>query len=615
MRQMLGEHWKSQAHSLDRYLLAADAIRRKSPQADQLAAGLDTARLKRWTAALQTKGPGLHHPLYAWLQVADVEHVGTSWAALGRKYSQAHIAHTKADGEQFRDLGDLRHPSEQTWTRSGQGLRRGNSPSGEFTVAHSGDTVIQSILPAGLYTHTSSQKLNGTLRSPVLSTDAKHVSFHVVGEYTSAVRLISNNCQLNYANYRALTSAQPTWVTFSIPSNARELRTFAELVTKFDNPKFPDQLGTLGGDTRNDRIPWSEAATDPRSYFGITRAVLHDTPSAPQPDLAPLAALYAAQFEPASLKDVAEHYAEVVHAAVSAWSLDRATDEDVYWLSWTVAAGLLDHSVKTSPALHALVTEYREIENGSLQRPRLSAGIADFGNGADHPILENGDDKTPGPTVARRYLEVLAGPDQHLPPSGSGRLQLANQIASTRNPLTSRVLVNRVWHHLFGTGIVPTVDDFGRAGQVPSHPKLLDYLAARFADSNPDSPTAWNWSIRRLLREIVLSRTFRLSSHASDTARSIDPQNRLLHHYPARRMEAEAIRDSILSVSGRLQPELYGLSVQPFREKPNTDRRLFAGPLDGHGRRSVYIKNNLMEGPKFLSAFNLPGGKFAQGRR
>ena len=615
IRRRMAEHWKSQAGDLARYLLAADAGNRKSPQAAKLSQGLSTPRLQRWTEALQVEKPGMQHPLYGWLRSADAQNLATAWAELQRKYAEKHAAQSQADDQQFQSLGDFRHGMEPTWTFSGQGLRSGRSRSGAFTVTQSGDNVIQSILPAGLYTHTASQKLNGTLRSPVLTTDAKHVSFQVVGEHTSAVRLISNNCQLNYANYRALTSAQPTWVTFPIPTNARDLYTFAELVTKFDNPKFPDQLGTLGGDSRNDRVPWSEAATDPHSYFGITRAVLHDGPSPPEPDLSPLAGLYGPEFAPASLSDVARRYEELVASAISAWAANQATDADVFWLSWIVTAGLLDHSKTAAPELDALITEYRQIENHGLQRPRLSAGVADFGAGRDHPIFENGDHSTPGPTVPRRYLEVLSRPGQQTPRGGSGRLQLAHQIASPHNPLTARVLVNRVWHHLFGTGIVRTVDDFGRAGELPSHPQLLDYLANRFVASDQMSPTGWNWSVRSLIREIVLSRTFRMSSRADDRARAVDPGNRLLHHFPARRMEAEAIRDSILSVSGRLQTQLYGLSVQPYREQPNTDRRLFAGPLDGDGRRSVYIKINLMEGPRFLSAFNFPGGKIAQGRR
>ncbi len=153
-------------------------------------------------------------------------------------------------------------------------------------------------------------------------------------------------------------------------------------------------------------------------------------------------------------------------------------------------------------------------------------------------------------------------------------------------------MVNRVWHHLFGAGLVRTVDDFGHVGDLPSHPELLDYLAATFVEEG--------WSIKRLVRELVLTRTFCAADRPGPAAAEIDPQNRLLAHYPARRMQAEAIRDAILATSGRLDRTLFGMSIQPYRDKENADRRLFPGPLDGNGRRSVYIKNNLMEAPKFL---------------
>src|SRR6185295_11741450 len=145
-------------------------------------------------------------------------------------------------------------------------------------------TVVKAVLPAGFHTHTLSERLNGTLRSPVLPNGKKYVSFHVLGRRSSAVRLVSNNCQLNYRNYRALTSDEPRWVTFPVPEDADGLRTYAELMTLLDNPKFPDQLSALGGDPANYRLPWEKAAGDLRSYFGVTRAVLHDTSEPPAPD-------------------------------------------------------------------------------------------------------------------------------------------------------------------------------------------------------------------------------------------------------------------------------------------------------------------------------------------
>lgn len=126
----------------------------------------------------------------------------------------------------------------------------------------------------------------------------------------------------------------------------------------------------------------------------------------------------------------------------------------------------------------------------------------------------------------------------------SGRRQLALWLTSRDNPLTARVLVNRVWQHLFGRGLVDTPDDFGFTGSPPSHPLLLDYLAAKF--------TQQGWSVKSLLREIVLSRTYQLSSTPSDNGWELDPDNVLLWRMTPRRLEVEPFRDALLAVSGKL---------------------------------------------------------------
>src|SRR5262249_46003230 len=135
------------------------------------------------------------------------------------------------------------------------------------------------------------------------------------------------------------------------------------------------------------------------------------------------------------------------------------------------------------------------------------------------PVLLRGDCWRPGTAVPRHYLEVLARPDERPVTTGSGRLELAEQIAGRDNPLTARVMVNRVWHHLFGAGLVRTPDDFGHVGDLPSHPELLDYLAARFMDEG--------WSLKRLIRSLVLTEAFRTASKPSPRAQEVDPQNRL----------------------------------------------------------------------------------------
>jgi hypothetical protein len=165
-------------------------------------------------------------------------------------------------------------------------------------------------------------------------------------------------------------------------------------------------------------------------------------------------------------------------------------------------------------------------------------------------IRVRGVEKQRGDSVPRGFLQVALRTAPTLPDKESGRRELADWIASAENPLTARVYVNRVWTWLFGQGLVRTVDNFGTTGEKPSHPELLDYLAAKLV--------AEGWSTKRLIREIVLSRTWQQAVRPPSTA---DPENRLLAHANRRRLDAEQIRDTILAVSGRLDLKLGGQNI------------------------------------------------------
>jgi cytochrome c553 len=245
-----------------------------------------------------------------------------------------------------------------------------------------------------------------------------------------------------------------------------------------------------------------------------------------------------------------------------------------------------------------------------IPAPNLALAIAD-GSPEDAHVLIRGSSRNPGAVVARRFLEVMAGPVQPVPPRGSGRLELARSMVEHGRPLLARVLVNRVWKHHFGEGIVRTPDDFGVMGRPPTHRELLDHLAARFI--------AGGWSIKALHRLCVLSSTYRMQSEAADPALShrLDPNNEALHRMNLRRLEAEEIRDALLAVSGRLDPILYGPSVVPFLT-PFMDGRgrpAASGPLDGNGRRSLYlnVRRNFLN-PMFLT-FDFPSPASPMGRR
>ncbi|MDA1017065.1 MAG: PSD1 and planctomycete cytochrome C domain-containing protein [Planctomycetota bacterium] len=174
----------------------------------------------------------------------------------------------------------------------------------------------------------------------------------------------------------------------------------------------------------------------------------------------------------------------------------------------------------------------------------------------DVPVHIRGSYAKLGPVVPRRLPKFLAGESQPAIAQGSGRRELAAWVASPDNPLTARVIVNRIWHWHFGEGLVRTPSNFGMLSEPPSHPELLDWLAARFVDEG--------WSLKSLHRRIMLSATYRQSSRVSRDKFDKDPENRLLGRFMARRLEAEAIRDAILSVSGQLDPTPGGPAGDDF---------------------------------------------------
>jgi hypothetical protein len=173
------------------------------------------------------------------------------------------------------------------------------------------------------------------------------------------------------------------------------------------------------------------------------------------------------------------------------------------------------------------------------------------GSPGDARLLTRGEITEPEETVPRGFVSVLTiGAAPMLPAAQSGRLELARWLTAPSNPLTARVAVNRVWQHLFGEGLVRTPDNFGATGEKPSHPELLDALAVQFM--RPVSEGGYGWSIKSLIRALVLSRTYQLASAHDSAANEIDPDNRLLWRASPRRLDAEAIRDAMLAASGQL---------------------------------------------------------------
>ena len=186
---------------------------------------------------------------------------------------------------------------------------------------------------------------------------------------------------------------------------------------------------------------------------------------------------------------------------------------------------------------------------------------------ADMKIFIRGNPANQGEVAPRRFLRILSEEEPKAYSDGSGRRQLAEAIASKDNPLTARVMVNRIWQHHFGTGIVGTPDNFGALGEKPTHPELLDYLTYRFLESG--------WSIKAMHREIMLSATYQLSTQQNEDNLNIDADNRYLWRMNRRRLEVEAWRDALLSVSGKLDPHMEGASTN-LADPKNSRRTVYA---------------------------------------
>ncbi len=293
----------------------------------------------------------------------------------------------------------------------------------------------------------------------------------------------------------------------------------------------------------------------------------------------------------------------------------RAADWEGAEPAWAVAhQELLGRLPEAGGKILAFYSEQQALLGSRVRESRTAPAMLE-GSGMDERRYVRGNPAQPAKPAPRRNLAALraamgTGEEAFSGAEASGRLALAEATASAGNPLTSRVFVNRVWHHAFGRGLAPVTDNFGALGQPPTHPDLLDWLAARFVRVH-------GWRVKPLLREIVLSRAFRAGSAAHPESAEQDPSNRWLHHYPVRRLDAEDLRDSLLAVSGRLDRRVGGppVAVHLTNFMEGRGRPANSGPLDGDDRRSLYVEVRRNFLPPLLQAFDFPTPFTTIGRR
>lgn len=582
---------------------------------------LRPASLKQWAIdnrakIAEAKPHDIAFPFAHWLDDASAQSPEESsandqtvsrWQQLADQWRAESAANQAANGQSFVVISDFSSPGfPDNWAIEGQGLKHGYTTDGTPHISLDGHTVIASLLPRGYHTHALSSKLAGAIRLPhPESFPGAFITLRFAGgDWAGRIDVPQNAFQAEGISFFDPAVA-PSWHNVTKTTLANGVtRVLTEFATAALHPNFPPRTGLArSGDVT---LANNDNGMDKRSWMSLTEIASSAGPGGPADTFDRFTALYDSS-SPDSNDAVWNRLSDWLSGVVGRWSKNESIDGDVDVMNWLLAEQLLPNDFASLPELTPLVTRYREIE-ASIPFARTATGMDERGvEPVDYRLNIRGNVDDEGPAIPRNFLEVFHGHHHVGQSQGSGRLELAQYLASDRHPQTARVYVNRVWQAVFGQGIVATPSDFGKLGDSPSHPELLDWIAIRFMNEG--------WSTKRLVRSLVLSQTFRQSGRVAQIAADRDPANRLLHHYPTRRLEAEAIRDSLLAVSGRLDRRPYGPPIYPPRVAEDPAKRLFTGPWDSDGRRSLYIQLSIMDPPKFLVGFNLPDLKLPTGRR
>ncbi len=454
------------------------------------------------------------------------------------------------------ELGTVRDLA--AWFRSGSGVGAASAP-GEFRITADGDRAITRLLPAGVHSNLLVASDGAVLHSPRFEVPPEWIHVALAGAGKARLRLVVRNYPRIGTVYQEvrLEDGVPTWVPIRTNYWKGEIA-HLEIATAGDLPVDPtDEKG---------------------SWFSVVAVDLSGT--RPPGGVPPPAA------------DAAR-----IATAIEAWKGGAATAADTALLDACLVADVLPTRLDAASAIGEITTRFRTLAT-AIPPPTRAPGVVE-GTVFDQPLFVRGNHRQPADPVPRRFLSALD--PTPFPAGSSGRLELAAALVAPTNPLTPRVFVNRVWHHVFGRGIVASVDTFGAMGDLPTHPELLDHLATAFvapASVDRPGPTPQPWSLKGLVRLLATSRAFRLAVQPSESAARLDPANTLFSHARLRRLEGEAIRDSLLATSGQI------------------DRGEFGPPVGGDARRrSIYMHARRNWIDPFLAAFGPPSTLSTQGRR
>lgn len=509
-------------------------------------------------------------------------------------------ARESANGAELANGLDLASGAELV---SGAGLAKvkeagpkGVLPTRWSVVGQSSFPLVR-LLEGGYHSNMYTDRASGSLRSPDFVIDTDQISMYCRGTADARARLVIENFQGDSLLFSTLnptlSSDAPRWVTMQIRPQWKGLRAYIEFLTRDAKP----YLGVV-------KDPAVLERSDGRSSFGVQLVVGH--PSGHRlPTPGRVLGDWLTGDDPNA--DGLDRMLGSVQGSLERLLEGRGSVHDARWINTWIDSGVFVSSDENFSNGREAVVNYRS-EESKIPVPHWVPGVVEDRLAVEQAWLPRGDHKKPEGLVPRSYLKILNSTTGRYAGVESGRLQLALEITDKGNPLTARVMANRIWYWLVGEGLVSTVDNFGRMGEEPSHPELLDELALELVDSR--------WSTKELIRRIVYSKFWRRSSAASESSIQIDPANRFLSHANLRRLEAESIRDSMIWVTGKLRRPDGGLATRNYYKtvmEPN--KQSPPGPIDGEMRRSIYLEVRRNFPDDFLMVFDQPKPAFTVGKR
>lgn len=559
---------------------------------------LDAGRLNRWVKALSAEDvQSPSHPAWAWKQL-----VASQTAQASSETGTSTIQNS------VRSLTDRLNRDASAWnsflkqTTSINSVRvnapeevRSSQPLRDWAAtgwswAHHGDEsairhfpLFRTMAPEGQYSSAGlGTKLRGVLRSPTFTLTKPHLLYRIAGENVT-VRLIIEGYVMDEYNGLLFRGCR-----FNVSNPAMHWERQAG-----DVANYVGQRAHI------------EIIDDGDGWVVLDDVRLADPQQSTADPVCPTNHGLLAKITDGSIQQICRAFAGMV--------VDFApTDDDrtPAGNNHLAEAWALKHDLIPIGDSDRFLDELRDEAQQVAERlpaPDYALAAVD-GFSEDEHVFIRGSHRNLGEVVPRRMLTAISGENQPPLTAGSGRLKLAARLLDPSDPFPARVMANRIWHHLFGRGIVASTDNFGVLGQRPTHPELLDHLAVQFV--------ADRWSIKKLIRSLMLTRTYQMSSQVTPAYADVDPQNLWWHRMPVRRLHGESIRDAMLTVSGELDRTLFGPPVPVYLTSFMQGRgRPKGGPLDGAGRRSIYTSVNRNFLPPMMLAFDTPIPFTTIGRR